>query len=490
MAQQAPAQLEPQPAAPQSDAQPQFDINAFMAQQAPAQLEPQPAAPQSDAQPQFDINAFMAQQAPAQLEQQPAVPARQQPVFVDQSSSPASVSLGEFGAEEPALAAPLSPVMRETPAAVQPIFESETTQPEVAALTAPTAENIFAAQQPPAAIEPQPTSEGEQTSLLFSNEYLENTDGMSVEAHSLACDAEFKTKFGESKSIIKNVSFRVPKGSCCAFGSPRFYDSYALLQIIGGCNVFTAGELVISGEKIGANEQVEMPNILYLDDTGVLDCDLSVESFLDLSFANMKQEVAGRGEELAELLQLLVNGAQATTKVSLLTAAQKLLLLMITALFSKIVDTVIINIPEMSYSESDRAAAKRIFAAMREHGKTVLMATMCEGLVADCANIAVALSDGQTLFNGHIEDFCCKYSSDLILARTLQGEQIRARLAEYLPQLSCTVARDGIAIYNRENADVSARALEALLRESGLTGSDIIERPKTFVKALSEAVSK
>ena len=76
------------------------------------------------------------------------------------------------------------------------------------------------------------------------------------------------------------------------------------------------------------------------------------------------------------------------------------------------------------------------------------------------------------------------------MARTLQGEQIRARLAEYLPQLSCTVARDGIAIYNRENADVSARALEALLRESGLTGSDIIERPKTFVKALSEAVSK
>ncbi len=111
---------------------------------------------------------------------------------------------------------------------------------------------------------------------------------------------------GENRSILKEVSFSIPKGSFTLLLGPNGAGKSALLRILKGLYPLKEGTIFLDNEDVTKKEKTRLGKIgLVFQDADSQIVGQSVEKDLRFGVANMGLEVGEQDRRIEEVLELL-----------------------------------------------------------------------------------------------------------------------------------------------------------------------------------------
>lgn len=295
----------------------------------------------------------------------------------------------------------------------------------------------------------------------------------------LGCDLHYEDKKGHKHCVLSEASFSIGHGSITAVVSKRRYDSYTLLSVLGGTVQMSSGSFTIDGVATGPNEMVEMPNRLYLDGAPLFDPSMTVRDAIGFATALAAEEKAD------ELLAACGMEEQADAAIRSLTMPQKIALYIVSVLPAGIVDTILVNAPELSLRGGDRDALVGALQLCRTRGITVVLGVSGSEWIDDVVDSVVLLNAGRVSYNGPVSSLCCSVSNILLAAKAPCGAAVKQAVEEAMPGLTVEIGDDGFIIAGGGSM-VDAPALEKLLTGLEVPYDGIVARPLCFAAAVKE----
>ncbi|MBQ9959494.1 MAG: hypothetical protein IJP01_03970, partial [Oscillospiraceae bacterium] len=256
-----------------------------------------------------------------------------------------------------------------------------------------------------------------------------------------------------SYPVFRDVSLQLPEGSCTAVIARVPFCAYALLRAVAGEDAQqSSGSVLLGGAPL------QKQDLLYIGSDRAVDGQVTVFRWLMDVLGGAKAE---KKAVLQPLLEELGMADIADKKIGSLRYAQRILLLLIAAVYSN-KKLVIINDPALELEAADEMAARRVFLKLAQSSKTVLIAGRANSLMAAVANRVAALDFGNLVYSGSMREFVLRGCGEQLFF----SEQDAPEAAEALagdPQLSLR-RENGIVTLLRgaEGTDVRTAARAAL----------------------------
>jgi ABC-2 type transport system ATP-binding protein len=217
----------------------------------------------------------------------------------------------------------------------------------------------------------------------------------------IECD-ELVHTFGD-KTVLRGVSFEVPKGSIFGFIGPNGAGKTTTLRILATLLDPTAGTARVAGHDV-VTEPEDVRRVLgYMPDGPGLYERVTVREYLDFFASAHGIHREGRAAAVARVLELIEIGPLRTTQVQTLSKGQKQRLLLARTLLH---DPLVLVLDEPA-SDLDPRARIELRTLLREIGrlgKTVLLSSHILTELAELCDSIGVLEGGRIVASGSIEE--------------------------------------------------------------------------------------
>ena len=222
-------------------------------------------------------------------------------------------------------------------------------------------------------------------------------------------------------------------------------------------------------------------SVLYVGSDKLLDKNTTVRKWLS---ENIVDKTGHKKEMIAKALEDAGLADKADARLSTLKYSQKMLTLLAAAAYISL-PVIVINDPAFEIDEEEDMAARRVFMALAEAGKTVLLAGSCPRLMQSVASHVIALNKGNCVFNGSFRDFVNDYCGSLV---TFASDDAQA-LAEALAadgRFDVSAEGDTVTLARKPGTEVSlSDATEAAIA-AGVPSDSIRSCERGFAVACKE----
>ncbi len=293
--------------------------------------------------------------------------------------------------------------------------------------------------------------------------------------------SEYKLRFrgNERRSAFTGMNFDIPEYSCTSFVSDYPLDVYILLKSIGTGKGLESGAI----NNVHGNRRM-----LYIENDDMVPGGMTAMQFLMYCLSEVREWSVAKQERVLNTFTRVGLESVAVTRTEDLSRTKRVMLLLIAALYSSIIDCVVLNIRKLVTDESEEQSFFDIIRLLHENGMTVLLAGVNHRLASAVSSRIVGLKNGQQKFNGSYYDFVSSYCKDLLYFETYD-ESIVYNIGQQLPEYTMVGNQLGGYVIRAELYEPSEiKRIIATLVNCGIDERTIVPVQKNFENAFENMV--
>lgn len=203
--------------------------------------------------------------------------------------------------------------------------------------------------------------------------------------------------------VLKDINFKLKRQEVCCVLSEKTYEIKLLLDIVSGTRPYQGGQCVINNQDIREKNQTIIDDVFYLASTRMLYENMTVLEYLTLLTSNKSERHTLLQLENLDFICELGLGYISLTYIIYLTPAEKTLVLLLAALYSKS-NIIIMNLPRIKYNNKEIVVFERIVREIKKANASLVLGTNDYTLVNQVGDQILFLNDGK------VNHFCSKKS--------------------------------------------------------------------------------
>jgi ABC-2 type transport system ATP-binding protein len=229
--------------------------------------------------------------------------------------------------------------------------------------------------------------------------------------------------FGD-KSVLRGVTFQVPKGSIYGFIGPNGAGKTTTLRILATLLEPTAGTARIAGHDVTSHPEQVRRVLGYMPDSPGVQDRVTVGEYLDFFASANGLHRADRAQAVSRVLDLTEIGTLRSLQVTTLSKGQKQRVLLARTLLHD-PEVLVLDEPASDLDPRARIELRTLLAKLGRMGKTILLSSHILTELAELCDSIGVLEGGRIVVSGPIDE---------VQARARPGRRIRltvlARAAE------------------------------------------------------------
>lgn len=286
--------------------------------------------------------------------------------------------------------------------------------------------------------------------------------------------------------VLKDVSLRMLAGECWSLSAPETYPVRLLLEIMANIHPYEDGRCVLVERGMTRRKRLRLPHVFYVGSVDIFYENLTALEHLMLFLPRPLSPLdrLEAQEQLLDDMEALELGYTALTPIERLAPEDRAALLLFAALKSR-GRLVVLNLPDLRPKGRALPAFAALSRALRQAGKTLVLGTSDDGLIAAACTHSAFLADGRVLFQGRTEDLCRAFDPVLV---TLRGENLDA-LARRLalpPGYSLEREEDALNVLCRPAAAGDPELVYRKIAEAGVVPMAVETHRKCATHAFKE----
>ena len=201
-------------------------------------------------------------------------------------------------------------------------------------------------------------------------------------------------KVYDGRTVLKNVSFSVKKGSIHGFIGPNGAGKTTTLKCLMSGIIPSAGEIYLEGKKVGENELANK-KIGFMTEPAEFTDNLSVEDFIHLSgkLRNISEEQVEKRLKKSDL-----NNHRSKNCGELSTGWKKILLYFVSVLHEP--DILVLDEPTSGLDPSYRGILLNQLEEVRKRGGTVLISSHILSDLQKLVDSTTIIDKGKIIYTG------------------------------------------------------------------------------------------
>jgi lipooligosaccharide transport system ATP-binding protein len=263
-------------------------------------------------------------------------------------------------------------------------------------------------------------------------------------------------------TAVKEISFRVAKGTCFGFLGHNGAGKSSTMRMIYGLSSVDGGELCLFGEKISPTPSRIKHLLGIVPQEDNLDPDLSVIENLEVYggyFGLSRTEARSRGLRLLEFMGI---SGKEQENVEELSGGMKRRLVIARALINE-PELVILDEPTTGLDPQARRHVWQKLRQLKDEGVTLVLTTHYMEEATQLCDQLVIMHEGKILAEGSPEQLVAAHVTPYVIEVRLPEEKLPAQLAEAVQRWGGTLELIGGGVFIfAEQGEILWRKLEDL----------------------------
>ncbi|MEG1017042.1 MAG: hypothetical protein RSE36_04445 [Oscillospiraceae bacterium] len=319
--------------------------------------------------------------------------------------------------------------------------------------------------------------------VFTENNLLSEGAEVLVEAKLLTSDYFVKDGTNEPHLMFDKFSLSLKSGTCAIVVADHGISSYSLLRAIANDCEMEFGE--INSDHGSYNPS----DFIYIGGDGALINNASCFEYIMLAVSKKKVHRKEKAAKISAFFDDLGITDMLELQIGELSYSRRMMLLLIAASLS---DThcIVLNDPRYTPQPEDEMPLRRIFRAIYDSGKAVLLTCAKPKNLAFAANRVVALKRGVKVFDDSISAFVEKCCTDLLTFSCDNSASVLERLKELFPQIKSNQEGQIVELWKKPGISIDVRKLADELSALGIDQNMIHLSDRSFEIACREVLKK
>jgi len=311
----------------------------------------------------------------------------------------------------------------------------------------------------------------ETSGILSSQE----NHGIEARAESIVCLREVTSsemeirESGEMRPLLRNISLEVFCGQVWGIAAGNDHEADILCQIIGNMRPYYSGYCRIGPIGTMRKKRRILTHLFYIDAPNLFLPGMTVlEQLMFCTGKNrMYQDKAKRQKMLLELLAEAGLTHIARSRDRVLSDTERLLLALITAVFSESV-LLVCNFIPYSFSQKEIQSLRTISRIAREKQKALILATAQPKLIGMTCDNVLFIRHGEVGYCGTVEELTRSKDNVFCVITDPYAPVLAGRMEQILPGFRCEVNGEQIYLINEAGIVFDRAALFRMFVEHSL----------------------
>jgi len=275
------------------------------------------------------------------------------------------------------------------------------------------------------------------------------------------------------RPVLADVSADIYPGEVWGVYGDDSASSSALCAILGNQQQYYSGNVRVGNRGMMLQKNRILSHIFYIDAPDMLYPNMCLlEEMMFLTMRTDRRRTVIRQREMLDLLVELGFSHLALSSVSILTAEERMLALLLAAALSHS-DVIVCDMSAYPLEQADIVLLGNILRLATKRGKTAVLATSQLKVIGMTCSHALLFHEGRTVFTGTVRDAVDRYDDVVCSFRAVDLQGLASEIGRVFEGYTLEIDAGRIFMHNPNRLPFSCEFLYSTLQANALSPEDI-----------------